>query len=87
MSSEDIVFKWERSVNVSKHMEGTQLRRKDTENTGGRKVWEADHRTGFSKDQPLLHPQTAGKQDPESPFDLPTSPNRTQVSSVRLTRQ
>lgn len=36
-------------------------------------VWEPDHRTEFSKEQPLLHPQTGGKQGPESPHDLPTT--------------
>lgn len=46
------------------------------------KVWEPDHRTEFSKEQPLLHPQTGGEQEPESPHDLPTSPTRTQVSSA-----
>lgn len=51
------------------------------------KVWEPDHRTGFSKEQPLLHLQAGGKQDPESPHDLPTSPTRTQVSSVLFPMQ
>lgn len=45
------------------------------------------HRTDFSKEQPLLHPQTGGKQDPESPHDLPTSPTRTQVSGVLFPMQ
>ena len=47
-------------------------------------VWVPDHRAGLSKEQPLLDSQTVGKQDPESPHDLPTSPTRTQVSSVSL---